>query len=84
MKIIALILFTFCVIGCTDSADFEKGKMQLQSQGYTEIIDTGYSLFCCGDSDDFSTGFEAKDKNGNLVKGCICSGFLKGITIRFE
>lgn len=53
-------------------------------QGYTNVTNTGYSLFCCDKNDDFSSGFEAVDKEGKVVKGCFCSGLLKGITIRFE
>lgn len=69
---------------CTSKNDFDKGKNQLEMQGYTDIKNTGYSIFCCSDSDDFSTGFTAKDKHGNTVNGCFCSSFSKGITIRFE
>jgi hypothetical protein len=69
---------------CTSKNDFYKGKNQLENQGYTDIVDTGYNAFCCSDRDNFSTGFKAKDKKGNVVEGCICSGLLKGITIRFE
>lgn len=53
-------------------------------QGYTEIKNTGWSAFCCSDNDTNSTGFSCKDKNGATVTGCICSGFGKGITIRFQ
>lgn len=84
MKKLLPILFLFAFASCTSSSDFDKGKQQLQAQGYTEVEDTGYNFFCCSDQDTFSTGFTAKDKFGNEVKGCICSGILKGITIRFE
>lgn len=80
-----LILLVFITLGsCTNQNDFEKGKKQLEMQGYKNIKNTGYEFFCCSDKDEFSTGFEAQDKNGNIVKGCICSGLLKGITIRFN
>ncbi len=77
-----------CVVilctSCTSSNDFEKGKKRLENQGYTNVKDTGYNWFCCSDKDTFSTGFTALDKSGDKVKGCICSGVLKGVTIRFE
>ena len=83
-----LISIIFCVTilfaGCTSSNDFDKAKKQLEQQGYTNIENTGYDRFCCDDKDTFSTGFTATDKDGNKVKGCICSGILKGITIRFH
>lgn len=81
------ILFFVAIISiasCTSDNDFEKGKKQLENQGYTNIENTGHNFFCCDENDSFSTGFKAKDKNGKEVKGCICSAFLKGITIRFE
>jgi len=72
------------LIGCSSDTDFKKGKQQLESQGYTNVKNTGYSAFCCGEDDEFSTGFSAIDKSGNTVRGCFCSAFGKGITIRFE
>jgi len=83
-KIIIAILFLITFIGCSSSSDFEKGKQQLENQGYTDVKNTGWSAFCCDEKDNFSTGFSCKDKSGKEVKGCICSGILKGITIRFE
>ncbi len=82
-KLILVAVF-FSIGSCTSDNDFSKGKKQLENQGYNYIVNTGYNAFCCDEKDNFSTGFKAKDKNGNEVKGCICSGVLKGITIRFE
>jgi hypothetical protein len=82
--VLTVIISSFFLICCTSSNDFEKGKKQLEMQGYTDVENTGYNAFCCSDSDDFSTGFKCKDKQGNVVKGCICSAILKGITIRFQ
>jgi|10_taG_2_1085330.scaffolds.fasta_scaffold02292_2 hypothetical protein len=77
-----------CVVilctSCTSSNDFQKGKKQLEQQGYTNVENTGWAAFCCSDEDTFSTGFKAKDKQGRTVKGCFCGGVLKGVTIRFE
>lgn len=77
------LLLIFC-LGCTSNNDFIKGKKQLEQQGYTNIKDTGYEWFCCDDKDTYSSGFTALDKKGNKVEGCICSGVLKGVTIRFK
>ena len=82
-----LLLLGFLIIGlnsCTSDNDFEKGKKQLENQGYTNIVNTGYNAFCCSNEDSFSTGFEAKDKNGNEVEGCFCSSVFKGVTVRFD
>lgn len=80
---VVLCLVILCT-SCTSNNDFGKGKKQLEQQGYTNVEDTGYNWFCCDGKDTFSTGFTAIDKEGNKVKGCICSGILKGVTIRFE
>ena len=69
---------------CTDDEAFIKGKKQLEQQGYTDVKNTGYSAFCCGEKDTFSTGFSCKNSKGETVKGCFCSGIFKGLTIRFE
>lgn len=82
-KFLTALLATL-IISCSSKNDFSKGKSQLESMGYTDVENTGYDIFCCSKDDDFSTGFKAKDKNGNDVKGCFCSSILKGITIRFE
>ena len=72
------------IASCTDDHAFTEGKRQLESQGYTDVKNTGYSSLCCSKDDDFSTGFTAKDKSGNIIEGCFCSGLLKGTTIRFK
>lgn len=69
---------------CTSDSDFDKGRSQLEQMGYTDVKNTGYSLFCCSEKDQFSTGFSAKNKKGETVEGCFCSSIVKGITIRFK
>lgn len=69
---------------CSSENDFNNGKKQLESMGYTQVENTGHQFWCCGDSDGFSTGFKAKDRFGNAVVGCLCSSIGKGVTIRFE
>jgi len=83
MKKLTLILLV-ALLSCTSSNDFNKGKRILENQGYTDVRNTGYSVFCCDEKDTYSTGFSAKDKNGNTVKGCFCSTLLKGVTVRFK
>ena len=82
----AIIYLTLMVVftQCQSLDDFEKGKKQLESQGYTEVKNTGLDMFCCDQKDEFTTGFVCKDKSGNIVRGCICSGIYKGITIRYK
>ena len=85
-KIVSYSLCTLLVAftACTSDNDFAKGKRQLENQGYTNVKNTGYNMFCCDEKDTFSTGFEATDKNGNKVEGCFCSSVLKGVTVRFD
>lgn len=82
--------YTFCLLlalvllsSCTSNSDFIKGKQQLESQGYTNIKNTGFKPFYCGEDDVFSTGFTALDSKGNKVDGCFCGGLMKGVTIRY-
>ncbi len=84
MRKIITTITLILLIGCTNDNDFEKAKKQLTQQGYTNIKNTGYSFLCCDEKDSFSTGFSATDKDGNKIKGCICSGVFKGVTIRFK
>jgi hypothetical protein len=84
MKKLLSILLISLLLGCTSSNDFEKGKKQLEQQGYTDIENTGYNFFCCDKNDSFSTGFKCKDKDGNVVTGCFCSALMKGVTVRFD
>ena len=79
-----LIVLLFFIVGCSNSKDFEIGKKQLMQQGYTGVKNTGSKFFCCQRDDRFSTGFECKDKNGNVVKGCFCSSPFEAVIIRFE
>lgn len=84
MKKLLLLLLLSITISCTNDADFNKGKRQLELQGYTNVQNTGYEYWCCGENDTYSTGFRATAKDGTIVTGCICSGWGKGITIRFN
>ena len=82
--LITLIFALTLLSGCTSDKDFANGKRQLENMGYTDVTNTGYNMFCCSDKESYSTGFSAKDKQGNVVKGCFCSANFKGVTIRFE
>jgi hypothetical protein len=62
----------------------ETARKTLQDNGYTHIEITGYRWFICDEKDTFSTGFKAVTPSGKQVSGAVCSGFLKGNTIRFD
>ena len=79
-----LLIIALVLGGCSSDNDFQKGKKQLIQQGYTNVKQTGYKFFCCDEKDQFSTGFTAMAKDSTIVEGCMCSGIVKGVTIRFQ
>lgn len=62
----------------------QKAKSALEAQGLTDIEIGSYSFFGCSDNDSFRSKFRAKGANGDIVYGVVCSGFLKGITVRYD
>lgn len=70
---------------CTDP---EKATRALDNLGMTDIEVTGYRYFGCDNSenssDTFHTGFTAKNAKGKPVSGVVCSGWMKGATVRFD
>ena len=82
--IVTIIALAGCGIMLAGCSDDKVTRRVLADNGYTDIQTTGYSwLSCDSKSDTFSTGFKAKSPNGREVKGAVCSGWLKGATIRF-
>lgn len=79
MMLCAVLAIALC--GCTSEGDATRA---LAGAGYTEIRITGYRVFGCADSDAFHTGFEAKGPTGRRVTGVVCSGWLKGATVRTD
>lgn len=65
---------------CTDS---DRAIRAAKSMGFTDVKPGGYGWFRCGD-DTFSTSFTAKDAHGEPVSGVVCSGWLKGATVRTD
>ena len=81
MKLITIIGICLAIAGCSDAPTAER---ILTQNGYKNITTTGYSFMACDSkSDSFSTGFEATSPAGIRVSGAVCSGWLKGGTIRF-
>lgn len=79
-KILVVIGCVFTLAACSDAPTAER---ILAQNGYKNIKTTGYSMFSCADSDAFATGFVATSPNGTKVRGVVCSGWMKGGTIRF-
>jgi hypothetical protein len=76
---IALALFVLGLIGCTNA---KKSRAVLEADGVTQIEMTGYSVFGCSENDTFADGFRGV-KGGRRVKGVVCSGWMKGSTVRY-
>ncbi len=79
IKIFAGILVMMLLMGCTDKSGATR---TLSQNGYKNIEIRGYDFFGCSKGDTFATQFRAKNSNGYWVKGVVCSGILKGTTIR--
>jgi hypothetical protein len=76
-----VIAITAVSAACTDGPGAER---VLRQNGYTNVKLTGWSAFSCSEKDTFATGFEATSPSGQRVVGTVCSGWLKGYTIRFD
>lgn len=72
------------LLALTACTDTDTATRALQGAGYTDIQLTGYRWTGCSDSDDFATGFEAEGPTGVRVTGVVCSGWLKGATVRTD
>lgn len=75
-----IVLVFFTLIGCSSSNDAQKA---LKAAGYTDIQTHGKAFFACSEDDTFSTKFSATNPSGKRVSGTVCSGWIKGSTIRF-
>jgi hypothetical protein len=76
-----MILALAALSACTDETAAQKA---LAGSGFNDIKLTGYSYFGCDKNDTFHTGFEARGPGGQFVEGVVCSGWMKGATIRFN
>lgn len=76
-----LILAVLACAGCTSKDGAERA---LKGAGYTNIETGGYAFFYCAKDDWFATKFKATGPSGQLTQGAVCSGWLKGSTIRSD
>jgi hypothetical protein len=71
-----------CLGGC--GVNERAAKTTLEAQGMTNVEIGGYPLWGCDEGDTFKSKFTATGASGQPVSGVLCSGFLKGITVRFD
>jgi hypothetical protein len=86
----AAILFMLCLFVAGSCTSPDSARKALEAQGFTDIDLRGWSPLSCSDSDDTSTGFRARNTNGQIVEGVVCCtwagsacGLGKGCTIRW-
>lgn len=77
-KISAIAAGAIALAACSDP---ETAKRAAEDMGLTDVQTTGYDFFACGKDDLYSTGFTAK-RGDRVVHGVVCSGILKGATVR--
>jgi len=80
-KILIAIIALAALTGCTRA---DEARRVLAGAGYTNIETGGYAFFGCSEDDTFHTKFKARGQNGQQVEGVVCSGVLKGATIRLD
>lgn len=80
-KIFAVAFSVLVLTGCT--AD-DEARRALKGAGYTDVQITGWRWLGCGKDDSFHTGFAATGPTGQPVTGVVCSGWLKGATVRID
>ena len=76
-----LIVLAVILAGCTQP---DRANEALSDAGYTDVRIGGYAWFACSERDTFATSFTATGPTGRPASGAVCSGFLKGQTIRLD
>ncbi|MEM9103952.1 MAG: hypothetical protein AAGB12_16710 [Pseudomonadota bacterium] len=66
-----VLTFVFLASACTDA---NRTMSVLEKNGFSEIEILGFRSAGCPSNFDFSTEFRAKDKNGDIQTGVVCSG----------
>lgn len=78
---ILLICLVISLSACTSQEDVDKYS---ELENWKDATKTGYRFFGCGTGDLWHTGFKAITQNDKAVAGVICSGLLKGATMRLD
>lgn len=79
--IIAIAALTI-LVGC--GVNPQTATRALEAQGLTQVDIGGWSMFGCGQEDNFKSSFKAVGANGQKVTGTVCSGWFKGVTVRYD
>lgn len=76
-------ILIICLLVASCSANTDKVKSVLENEGCTDVVDNGFVFFGCGKEDGFHNGFSCT-KNNRKIEGVVCSGLLKGFTVRYN
>ena len=79
MKRIAMAALVLTLAACTDP---DGARRTAENHGLTHVQITGYSFWGCSEDDGWRTEFTALNAQGRSVRGVVCSGVLKGNTLR--
>lgn len=75
------------VVYTAANTDFEgQARTAVENQGMTDVkteFSTVATLFKCGKGDLLGHEFTAKNPQGKHVSGYVCTGILKGSTVRW-
>jgi hypothetical protein len=83
MKILlSLAPLALLLVSCADPN--QVAISALENEEYSNIQLTGFGWFSCSEDDMFRTRFTAMNSKGRKVSGTVCSGILKGATIRYD
>lgn len=78
-----VLFFTVGMIGTTLLKQ-DDTRRQLEDAGYTNVIVEGNTVFGCARTDIYKIRFKATGATGREVSGVVCSGEVKGATIRLD
>lgn len=81
MRAVIILIASAVMMGCSDP---RAASDAVDNMGFSDIETTGYRVFGCGDDYSFHTGFRAKNPKGKVVTGVVCSGWLKGSSVKFD
>lgn len=75
-----IFILSLFLVGCSVSTD--KAERSMTQEAISDFSFSGPNPMGCADQDSFSLEFRGT-KNGQEVRGIICSGLFKGATIRY-
>lgn len=81
MKKLLIVALSLTILSCTNHKETTR---VLTNMGFTDIKTGGYAWFDCSKGDWYHTKFQAKNNQGQIVEGVVCSGLIfKSSTVRF-